>query len=1036
MNEDIMRRLLPDTVIIFGLLLLAIIFFAPATVGGRTLIPADNLYQGEPYASVREDVGVPEIPHNALLSDLILQNYQWKSFIRENISEREIPLWQPNMLAGSPFLANGQHSMLYPFSVLYYVLPLSEAFGWFTVTQLWLAGMFMYFYLRGIGLGRIAGAVGALTVEFSSFFIVSTVHPMIQAGAAWLPLLLLMIEWTLQARPFPGTRGRPARLPWVLIGGVGLGMVHLAGHIEITYYSLLVMAFYAAARLLIMLRDQSLTTLLRPALLLVLMVALGFGIGAVQFIPNVEAANNSFRTERPNDSLEAVRGYALPNRHVLKFIMPNVYGNPAHHEYFDVFEGETVAQDWLRPPDNPETDDPIRVTNTDFGIKNYVEGGAYSGILPLLLALYGIIAGAIAWRNGIFPTHHLIFGLLFLIAATFAFGLPTYAILYYGLPGIEQLHTPFRWIWIMTVCIGVLAGFGAQALSNSRQENKHETETTDTSDAMLSRLAKTGGWVIIGLGILILTALFTSLLAYDQIEPLVEQLYRGLSGAQDFFQTQKAFYSYEFRNVVLLGLFVLASGVVFCVSRIPLSIGRGEKRFPIWQFLAAVVIFLDLAAATADFNTFAKKEWLDYKPQSVQWLQDRMTESDQPFRIYGYQWKKPILNANAGWRYDLQDLRGYDSLFSADYVDLMNRITPQNGLDFNRIVPISASSYPDAISNPLLDYLNVQYFITDWLVEGDVEAMGLEVVYEELYLDSSVRIYENVDVLPRAYTVPQDFGECESLTQDMQLIPPRKGECVTITPATITDYRNTEVFIDATVSEPSWLVLADNYAEGWQAFIREPGEEDESRIDIERVNGNLRGVKLVPGTYTVRFDYSPASFQLGAFASFVTGMLVIFLALLWLWNTFVRETAEQDSARRLVKNSLAPIFLNLFNRGIDFAFAFIMLRILGPSDAGIYYYAIVVFGWFDIFTNFGLNTLLTREVSRDPSSAGRYLFNTSLLRLGLALLAAPVLAIVLIIRNETVTPALDATAVTAIALLYIGLIPNSISTGLSALFYA
>ncbi|MCI0708764.1 MAG: hypothetical protein L0154_01245 [Chloroflexi bacterium] len=705
-----MRRLLPDAIIIFGLLLLAIIFFAPATLGGRTLIPADNLFQGEPYASVREAVGVPDVPHNALISDLILQNYQWKSFIRDSISEREIPLWQPNMLAGTQFLANGQHSMLYPFSVLYYILPLDEAYGWFTVTQLWLAGIFMYFYLRGIELGRIAGVVGALTVEFSSFFIVSTVHPMIQAGAAWLPLLLLMIEWTLQAKPFPGIRGRPSRLPWVLIGGVALGMVHLAGHIEITYYTLLVMAFYAAARLLVMWvrREQFLNALIRPALLLVLMVALGFGIDAVQFIPNVEAANGSFRTERANDSLETVRGYALPNRHILKFIMPNVYGNPVHHEYFDVLESETVEQDWLRPPDNPESEDPIRVTNTDFGIKNYVEGGAYSGILPLLLALYGVMAGVIAWRKGIFPTYHLIFGVLFLIAASFAFGLPTYAILYYGLPGIEQLHTPFRWLWVMTVCIGVLGGFGAQALSDSRRDDRPEYWNTDAATAPLYRLAKTGGWIVIGIGVLILAGLFASLLAYDQFEPLVEQLYSGLAGAQNVFQTQEAFYSYEFRNVLYLGLFVIAAGTIFRVSRCPIYVGRGERRFPIWQLLAGFVIFLDLTVATGDFNTFAKTEWLNYQPQSVQWLQDRMTESDQPFRIHSYEWEESILNANAGWRYDLQDLRGYDSLFSADYVDLMNRISPQDGLDHNRIVPVFAYKYPNAITNPLLDFLIVR----------------------------------------------------------------------------------------------------------------------------------------------------------------------------------------------------------------------------------------------------------------------------------------------------------------------------------------
>ncbi|NOG49064.1 MAG: oligosaccharide flippase family protein [Chloroflexi bacterium] len=56
---------------------------------------------------------------------------------------------------------------------------------------------------------------------------------------------------------------------------------------------------------------------------------------------------------------------------------------------------------------------------------------------------------------------------------------------------------------------------------------------------------------------------------------------------------------------------------------------------------------------------------------------------------------------------------------------------------------------------------------------------------------------------------------------------------------------------------------------------------------------------------------------------------------------------------RLMRNTVAPIMLNLFNRGIDFAFASVMFRILGPERAGEYYYAIVIFGWFDIFTNFG-----------------------------------------------------------------------------------
>ncbi len=187
--------------------------------------------------------------------------------------------------------------------------------------------------------------------------------------------------------------------------------------------------------------------------------------------------------------------------------------------------------------------------------------------------------------------------------------------------------------------------------------------------------------------------------------------------------------------------------------------------------------------------------------------------------------------------------------------------------------------------------------------------------------------------------------------------------CTPISPITA----QSKSIVTPEVERESWLVLADSYYPGWKAFVRPQGtdEDQEKEVDIHLVNGNFRGVRLEPGAWIVRFRYSPATFQVGAFLSFLSGMLIIFMLMLWVWRRVYREESDGDHAKRIAKNSLAPIILNLFNRGIDFAFAFIMLRILGPANAGIYYYAIVIFGWFDILTNFGLNTLLMREVARD-----------------------------------------------------------------------
>src|SRR5262245_15721289 len=100
-----MRRRLPDLLSIALLFALPIIMFWQQTLGGRTLLPTENLFQYEPYASYRDVARAPELPHNALLDDLILENLQWKSFIRDSLGQGEIPLWNPHQFAGIPFLA-------------------------------------------------------------------------------------------------------------------------------------------------------------------------------------------------------------------------------------------------------------------------------------------------------------------------------------------------------------------------------------------------------------------------------------------------------------------------------------------------------------------------------------------------------------------------------------------------------------------------------------------------------------------------------------------------------------------------------------------------------------------------------------------------------------------------------------------------------------------------------------------------------------------------------------------------------------------
>jgi len=174
--------------------------------------------------------------------------------------------------------------------------------------------------------------------------------------------------------------------------------------------------------------------------------------------------------------------------------------------------------------------------------------------------------------------------------------------------------------------------------------------------------------------------------------------------------------------------------------------------------------------------------------------------------------------------------------------------------------------------------------------------------------------------------------------------------------------------------------------------------------------------------------------KLGFYVSFLAAIILLLGLGSWGWMRFSSSSQDEATVRRVTKNTLAPIVLSLVNKVIDMAFAMLVLRLLGATNEGEYYFAIVVISWFDILTNFGLNTLLTREVAKDPSQANRYLSNTTILRMGLCVFSVPILALFVLVQRY-ISP-LNPATVLAIALFGVALVPSNVSAGLSAVFIA
>jgi O-antigen/teichoic acid export membrane protein len=980
-----MRRYAPDLLIILLLFALPLLAFWNQTVGGHTLLPADNLYQYAPYAALRAEAGVPDVPHNHLLSDMVLQNMGWKAFIRQQWAAGDFPLWNPHQFSGIAFFAAGQHSALYPFSILYYLLDLPAAYGWFMVVALWVAGVNMMLLARALGAGRAGGAIAGVTYQLAGFMLASAVFPMLVAGAAWLPLLLLAIEAVIRRAPI---RGRAALLPWVALGALAIGCTMLAGHVEFVYYTLLVAGGWAALRLGGGLRAGARAALVSAAALLG-MVALGGSIGAVQFAPLVEAAGGSFRAA--GAPFEQVLGYAHPPRDVVQFVLPNFYGSPAQHEYFDIFALETVSL-----IDTPHVNaDGARITHTEWGMKNYVEGALYVGILPLLLAAIAVW-DALRRRDSSAPPYRALLIALAAISLSFMFGAPTYAVLYYAFPGIDQLHSPFRWVFPFTLAIAALAGLGAHGLLTR-------------PPGALRRL----GTVVIGAGALTLIGVLALRLGFDRLEGTIARLIDSLAKARDAFSDPAMFASVQAWNLAVLGVVLIASG---------LALHALARRWRGAALLAVLVIAADLIAATGDFNPSADPAWLEVTPPSIAWLRDqprgRYITLDEPG-------KPALFNANLTQRYGLDDVRGYESIIPAHYVNMMRAIHPQDQLQFNRVSPLFPYGL-DAVDWERLALLNTRYLIVH--ADADPSLIARTPADPEpLYADSSVRIHA-LPAYPRAF-----------MTAHGDSLPVIARDAIRPVEIIRDGAREREYALPPIDSSTAWLVVSESFDAGWRAFIRpaDGAERDERALMVDQVAGSLIGVPVPasPSGTIVRLVYSPASFQIGLFASAIGVGIAALLVGVWGWGRVFGRLGEGGTAR-LARNSIAPILLNLFNRGVDMAFALVMLRLLGPTDAGWYFYAGVVFVWFDIFSNFGLNLYLTREVARDRSRARALFTTTSAIRAMLVAVGIPLLIALLAARAGISDPPLTGEVVLAIALLYVGLLPNSLSTGLTALFYA
>jgi hypothetical protein len=343
-------------------------------------------------------------------SDLATQFVHWRGFGFGEIARGNLPLWNPHIYCGAPFLAGFQSALLYPLNVLYLVLPLAKAINWGIALHAFLGGLFFYLWAFRRGLHPLACFLAGAEFIFCApcFLHIYAGHLPNLCTMIWAPLLFLAIDGAVE-KPAAG---------WCLLGMFAVAMQILAGHIQYTYYTGIAASIYLAMRLYG-----------APARLKALGCFALFYMGAVilaaaQILPGIEAGRDTLRGMGVPYEFAAM--FSFPPENLVTWLVPAFFGDKVHFPYW--------------------------------GRWYLWEMSLFVSVTGFLLAVYAVVFRQ--GRERFIPV--AMAGILLLLAM--GSYLPWFGLLYTYLPGFDKFRGVSKFVFQATLFMILLSAMGLDSL--------------------------------------------------------------------------------------------------------------------------------------------------------------------------------------------------------------------------------------------------------------------------------------------------------------------------------------------------------------------------------------------------------------------------------------------------------------------------------------------------------------------------------------------------------------------------------------------
>lgn len=550
--------------------------------------------------------------------------YPTYRFAQEWLTRGIIPLWNPFIFGGMPFIGDIQSALFYPPNLITYFLsnPLQyRDLEYLSVFHFYLAGAGMFALLRYgnwtnhsrknrlerrttdrnldaptvRGLNLFACLAGAVAFEFSDLFITHFGNLNLIASAAWLPVTFLFFACALQNDS--STRNQVA---FAAVSGIFLALSFFAGHVQPFLFIVLTLVLFAGYSIAV---DRARWN--RIALSLLVTLGIGVGLSAITFLPALELTQLSVRGAF---TYQDAAQYSLPPIELIGIFVPGFFGRGPLNAWGP----------WAR-----------------------VEVG-YIGILPLLLALCAVILRR--------SSRTMFLVLLALTGLLLSLG--GYAILHGWLfqfvPGFGQLRAPARFVFLMDFGLAVLAAIGFDALG---------APLSDAAKKLFHRLVKQLTWISV-LIVLAGGALALGILILGQGQD--PALFQRIANAANS-----------------IGFFILL--LVFSIALL-LVRARGWLSVRAWSALALGLILFDLFSLGAYVDVGSSDPTLGYqRPDVVEFLKNNLgiARIDSRTDVEG------VWRPETGLLYSLQDVYGDNPLVLDNFNTYWEKIRGRDDLAYN-----------------------------------------------------------------------------------------------------------------------------------------------------------------------------------------------------------------------------------------------------------------------------------------------------------------------------------------------------------------